>query len=183
MRKPIVSKKPAAKLATVSKPALATAKAVSAAPASKPVKPAPKATSAKLGVAAAKQAASGKSNVAKPATGKPATADKPTRVSSETRIARDDTNVLAAARYPGGTVSAADELYIGFFASAAKAARGGVVLFADIANKRPSGVSIDNNGARAIRLTKAGIIKPLADHSGFTFTELGKRHKLYASAR
>ncbi len=176
--------KPVAKPATVAKP-------VARKPAIKPLtgKPAKPATVAAtikpvvLGAAAAKQAASGKSNVAKPA--KPAAADAAPVAKPSGNVTRTARTIAAQATNFGG-LSDRDNAYLAFFAGFAKRT-GGRVAIADV---HASGLLPDYSGSRKphdagviVRLTKAGLVSPASDGTSFTFTELGKASKPYASAR
>lgn len=150
-------------------------------PAVKPLNTAP------LGTVSNAQIAAGTSNViaapkpakaAKPLSGVPSVPAVPV-IRGLARAAR----VIDAARYPREHDSDADMQYLSFFASFAKL-HNGTFTIAETLQHRPAGITINNNPARALRLTKAGFftVAVSGNDRTYTATALAKTHKLYSAA-
>lgn len=94
--------------------------------------------------------------------------------------------VVAAAKYPFGSLSDADSQYLALFAAFAKASKSGTFTLAAVRDSaaRPTGITINNNAARALRLAKAGYLSGLGtDASPFVITANGKARAEYTTAK
>lgn len=156
-------------LATV-KAGYSTRKPATVKPARKPVAAASKPAAAVSPVSASKPAS-------KPATVSAVSASPAKPVRGLTRGAA----LIVRAAYPFERLSDADETYLSFFASFAKAS-GGTVTLADTLPHSPSGITLRNNPARMLRLVKAGYFTRNADGTAFVATDAAKSHKLYTTA-
>jgi hypothetical protein len=150
-----------------------------------PAKPAAKASKRVVNVKAAKPAAKPAPVAAKPAKPAAKPADAPAKPSAN--VNRTIATIAAQACNFGGVVSTRDEAYLAFYASFAKAARDGVATVRAIAEsgRKPAynGSNKPHDAGVVQRLHKAGIINAASDGSSFRFTDLGRKHKAYASAK
>lgn len=143
-----------------------------------PAKPAPVTAKPVLGAVAAKQAAAGRSNVAKPAT--PATPETVARVPRG--VNRTAATIAKQATNFGGVLSERDTAYLAFYGSLARLNHGTVTV-ADIATsgRAPvySGSCKPHDAGVIVRLTKAGLCTVHDNGHRVVFTDKAKALAAY----